>query len=158
MPHTALPLHIFEPRYRQMIRHALDGFTTFGVRPIAIALTGPFAKMAQRNNQLLRCVVCVAYVVQFLMAVSILWCRDFAAHRSIELMSQVSVCIVRRSYDQSKIQLWLFLDWRKCEVKCVRYFRDWDFDRWKVLACFFRGLIARNFHIKVRWSLLHLPW
>ena len=63
LPHTALPLHIFEPRYRQMIRHALDGSTTSGVRPIAIASISPSAKMAQRNPPL-RSVVCVAHIVQ----------------------------------------------------------------------------------------------
>ena len=125
--HPALPRHIFESRYRQMIRHALDGSITSGFRSIAIASTGLSAKMAERN-QLLRSDVCVAHVVQFLMAVLMLWFSDFATNRSIELMSQrVRVCIVRQSCDQSKIQLWLFLDWRKCEVKCVRYFRDWEF-------------------------------
>jgi uncharacterized protein len=30
-PHATLPLHVFEPRYRLMVRHVLDGDQTFGV-------------------------------------------------------------------------------------------------------------------------------
>lgn len=31
LPHNALPLHVFEPRYRHMIEHVLDHDRTFGV-------------------------------------------------------------------------------------------------------------------------------
>jgi Lon protease-like protein len=30
-PHTRLPLHVFEPRYRQMVQDALDGDQRFGI-------------------------------------------------------------------------------------------------------------------------------
>lgn len=30
-PHASMPLHVFEPRYREMIRHCLDGDERFGV-------------------------------------------------------------------------------------------------------------------------------
>src|SRR5687767_6998991 len=30
-PHTRLPLHVFEPRYRQMVRDALDGDQRIGI-------------------------------------------------------------------------------------------------------------------------------
>jgi len=63
LPHTALPLHIFEPRYRQMIRHAISPSQTSTIRPIAIASICPSAKMVQRNPPL-RNVVCVAHIVQ----------------------------------------------------------------------------------------------
>lgn len=63
LPHTALPLHIFEPRYRQMVSHALGGSATSGSRPIAIASICPSAKISQRNPPL-RSVVCVAHIVQ----------------------------------------------------------------------------------------------
>ena len=71
LPHTALPLHVFEPRYRQMIRHALgytnghsqEDSTSSGIRPIAIASISPSAKMSQRNPPL-RSVVCVAHIVE----------------------------------------------------------------------------------------------
>ncbi|MHB1561286.1 MAG: LON peptidase substrate-binding domain-containing protein [Isosphaeraceae bacterium] len=42
-PHVILPLHIFEPRYRQMTRDALDGdqlVTMVQVRPTAAGTTG----------------------------------------------------------------------------------------------------------------------
>ncbi|MET1002223.1 MAG: LON peptidase substrate-binding domain-containing protein, partial [Acidimicrobiia bacterium] len=30
-PHALLPLHVFEPRYRVMMRHCLEGDKEFGV-------------------------------------------------------------------------------------------------------------------------------
>ena len=35
LPHGLLPLHIFEPRYQQLLNHALEGDNTFGVVLIA---------------------------------------------------------------------------------------------------------------------------
>ena len=32
-PHTLMPLHVFEPRYRVMIRHVMEGDHEFGVVP-----------------------------------------------------------------------------------------------------------------------------
>ncbi len=63
LPHTALPLHIFEPRYRQMIRRALAGSPCASVQPIAIASITPQAKATARNPPL-REVVCVGHIVQ----------------------------------------------------------------------------------------------
>lgn len=63
LPHTALPLHIFEPRYRQMIRHALEGSPSASIQPIAVASIMPDAKSTLRDPPL-REVVCVAHIVQ----------------------------------------------------------------------------------------------
>ena len=63
LPHTALPLHIFEQRYRQMIRHALGGSPSASIQPIAIASIMPDAKSTLRDPPL-REVVCVAHIVQ----------------------------------------------------------------------------------------------
>lgn len=63
LPHTALPLQIFEPRYRQMIQHALRGSASTGTKPLALASISPIAKGSQRNPPL-RKVVCVAHIVQ----------------------------------------------------------------------------------------------
>ncbi len=65
LPHTALPLHIFEPRYRQMVRHALQGSSSTSARPIAFATISPTSK-AQLRNPPLREVVCVAHIVRHL--------------------------------------------------------------------------------------------
>ncbi|MSQ90971.1 MAG: hypothetical protein EXS01_06230 [Phycisphaerales bacterium] len=63
LPHTALPLHIFEPRYRQMIRHAITGTETATMLPIAVASIVPGAKVALHNPPV-RGVVCVAHIVK----------------------------------------------------------------------------------------------
>ena len=55
LPHAAVPLHIFEPRYRAMVRQALD---SSGL--IAMAVYDPDAD----EPNTLRPVVCVGYVVQ----------------------------------------------------------------------------------------------
>ncbi len=63
LPHSALPLHIFEPRYRQLVRRALEGSPTASIRPVAIASIEPDAKVTLRDPPL-RGVVCVAHIVR----------------------------------------------------------------------------------------------
>lgn len=72
LPHTALPLHIFEPRYRQMVACALEPVAR-GKQPLPIAIASiepsaspsisPDAPMERRNPPL-RSVVCVGHIVQ----------------------------------------------------------------------------------------------
>jgi len=72
LPHTALPLHIFEPRYRQMVACALEPVAR-GKQPLPIAIASiepgaspsmsPDAPMERRNPPL-RKVVCVGHIVQ----------------------------------------------------------------------------------------------
>ncbi len=72
LPHTLQPLHIFEPRYRQMIEevleHSSESRDVLDAAPIAMATLAPVpeearAARAYRNN-VLRPVVCVGRVVQ----------------------------------------------------------------------------------------------
>ena len=72
LPHTALPLHIFEPRYRQMVACALEHVAR-GKQPLPIAIASiePSASASMssdapmdRRNPPLRKVVCVGHIVQ----------------------------------------------------------------------------------------------
>lgn len=59
MPHTFLPLHIFEPRYREMTADALAG-----ERLIAMALLQPGYEKVYEGNPPIHDVVCVGRIVQ----------------------------------------------------------------------------------------------
>lgn len=60
LPQQVLPLHIFEPRYRQMIEHALDG-----AGQIAMAIfKGPGWKKNYHGKPALRPAVCITQIVQ----------------------------------------------------------------------------------------------
>jgi hypothetical protein len=60
MPHAVLPLHIFEPRYRQMVRDALDG-----AGQIAMAVfEGEAWTLDYQGRPPLRPAVCVGQIVQ----------------------------------------------------------------------------------------------
>ena len=61
MPHAALPLHIFEPRYRQMVEHALrdDG----GTRQFAMATLSMGPRDTGRPSRV-RDVVCVGHIAE----------------------------------------------------------------------------------------------
>ncbi|TVQ33149.1 MAG: hypothetical protein EA376_03590 [Phycisphaeraceae bacterium] len=60
LPHAVMPLHIFEPRYRQMVESALDG-----AGQIAIAtFEGERWKQEYHGTPPLRPVVCVGHIVQ----------------------------------------------------------------------------------------------
>lgn len=69
LPHTLQPLHVFEPRYRQMVEDALEaageGGQLLDAAPIAMATHAP---LCQQNgdpvNPTLRRVVCVGRMVQ----------------------------------------------------------------------------------------------
>jgi len=59
LPHAALPLHIFEPRYRQMVEHSLrdDG----GTRQFAMATLSTSPRDAGRPPRV-RDVVCIGHI------------------------------------------------------------------------------------------------
>lgn len=60
LPQQVLPLHIFEPRYRQMVEHALDG-----AGQIAMAVfEGDRWKQEYHGRPPLRPAVCIAQIVQ----------------------------------------------------------------------------------------------
>ncbi|CAG1009353.1 hypothetical protein PHYC_03692 [Phycisphaerales bacterium] len=60
LPQQVLPLHIFEPRYRQMVEHALDG-----AGQIAMAVfEGNRWKQEYHGRPPLRPAVCIAQIVQ----------------------------------------------------------------------------------------------
>lgn len=60
MPQQVLPLHIFEPRYRQMIDHVLDG-----AGQIAMGVfEGDRWKQEYHGRPLVRPAVCIGHVVQ----------------------------------------------------------------------------------------------
>ena len=65
LPHETLPLHIFEPRYRDMVGQCLDRSGQFA---IATWLRGPRAKHRQGENVAepvpLRPAVCVSQIIQ----------------------------------------------------------------------------------------------
>lgn len=60
LPHATVPLHIFEPRYRQMTREVLD---STGLIAMAV-LKSPRSKHQNQSNPPLREHVCVGYVVR----------------------------------------------------------------------------------------------
>lgn len=69
LPHTLQPLHVFEPRYRQMVEHALEAAgesrDVLDAGPIAMATIAPLpAGMAHPARAVLRPVVCVGRIVQ----------------------------------------------------------------------------------------------
>lgn len=60
LPQQVLPLHIFEPRYRQMVERALDG-----AGQIAMAVfRGPRWKQEYHGNPPIRPAVCVSQILQ----------------------------------------------------------------------------------------------
>lgn len=63
LPHTALPLHIFEPRYRQMVDHALGNNPDKAPVSIAVATIRPDSALSDRDPPV-REIVCVAHIVQ----------------------------------------------------------------------------------------------
>lgn len=58
LPGAPLPLHIFEPRYRQMVAHCLEGDRRFGLLYHDPDRAGPFQLESGRIG-------CVAEIVQF---------------------------------------------------------------------------------------------
>ncbi len=62
LPHSALPLHLYEPRYKQMVKHALEGSGPGKARPIAIA-TIKDAGESDATNPAIREAVCVGHIV-----------------------------------------------------------------------------------------------
>jgi uncharacterized protein len=60
LPQQVLPLHIFEPRYRQMIEHALDGA---GLVAMAI-FEGADWKSEYHGRPPIKPIVCVGHIVQ----------------------------------------------------------------------------------------------
>ena len=60
LPHATIPLHIFEPRYRQMTKDALD---SRGLIAVA-TFEGDDWKTDYENNPPLRPFVCVGYIVR----------------------------------------------------------------------------------------------
>lgn len=60
LPQQLLPLHIFEPRYRQMIEHVLDGSGQFALA----VFEGDRWKQEYHGKPPLRPAVCVAQIVQ----------------------------------------------------------------------------------------------
>lgn len=59
LPQQVIPLFIFEPRYRQMIEHALDG-----AGQVALAVYAARGKGAKGASAALRPAVCVAQIAQ----------------------------------------------------------------------------------------------
>ncbi|MFO0832220.1 MAG: LON peptidase substrate-binding domain-containing protein [Phycisphaerales bacterium] len=60
LPQQVLPLHVFEPRYRQMVEHALDGN---GLIAMAV-FEGDQWKQEYHGRPRIRPVVCVGHIVQ----------------------------------------------------------------------------------------------
>ncbi len=60
LPQQLLPLHIFEPRYRQMIEHVLDGSGQFALA----VFEGDRWKQEYHGKPPLRPAVCIAQIVQ----------------------------------------------------------------------------------------------
>lgn len=60
LPHQILPLHIFEPRYRQMVDHALDGAGQIAMA----AFAGDEWKQTYHGRPELRPAVCVGQIMQ----------------------------------------------------------------------------------------------
>ncbi|MSR28433.1 MAG: hypothetical protein EXS03_02510 [Phycisphaerales bacterium] len=63
LPHSALPLHVFEPHYRQMMRDALAGGAEVPPKPIAIAAIEPSAPATDRTPPV-REAVCIGHIVK----------------------------------------------------------------------------------------------
>ena len=63
LPHSALPLHIFEPRYRQMVERTLEEGGRGRAKPIAIATIQPGVDILARNPEV-REAVCVGHIVK----------------------------------------------------------------------------------------------
>ena len=59
LPHAMMPVHIFEPRYRQMVREALDG-----PGQIAMAIYDESAPLDEHGRPALRDAVCVGQIMQ----------------------------------------------------------------------------------------------
>lgn len=60
MPQQVLPLHIFEPRYRQMVEHTLDGNGQFALA----VFKGPQWKQEYHGNPAVRPIVCLAHIFE----------------------------------------------------------------------------------------------
>lgn len=60
LPQQVVPLHIFEPRYRQMMEHVLDGSGQFALA----TFEGPRWKQEYHGRPPLRSAVCVAQVAR----------------------------------------------------------------------------------------------
>lgn len=63
MPHGIAPLHVFEPRYRQLVSDALDGEKQFAMAMYE-ERHGGSAKMNAHGHPALRPVVCVGHIVR----------------------------------------------------------------------------------------------
>ena len=53
-PHGAVPLHIFEPRYRELIRHCIDTESEFGIvleRDAGVAKIGCSAQVVEITQE-----------------------------------------------------------------------------------------------------------
>ncbi|MBT4530265.1 MAG: LON peptidase substrate-binding domain-containing protein [Phycisphaerae bacterium] len=60
LPHAIIPLSVFEPRYRQLVDHSLDGSGQ-----VAIATYNDVCwKQHKKNESILRDVVCLAQIIQ----------------------------------------------------------------------------------------------
>lgn len=59
-PQQVLPLHIFEPRYRQMVEHVLDGSGQFAMA----VFQGERWKQEYHGRPPIRPVVCIGHIVQ----------------------------------------------------------------------------------------------
>jgi hypothetical protein len=62
LPHAGLPLHIFEPRYRQMVSDVLDKDGLIAMGQFAVDIT---SDEYERGRPLLKPIVCVGYVEQY---------------------------------------------------------------------------------------------
>lgn len=62
LPHVALPLHIFEPRYLQMTREALD---SHGLIAMAVFEHTPDEHEYQHGRPPLKPYVCLGYIAQY---------------------------------------------------------------------------------------------
>lgn len=60
LPQQVIPLHIFEPRYRQMIGHALDSAGQFAMS----VFRGPKWKLEYHGRPPLRPAVCIGQIIQ----------------------------------------------------------------------------------------------
>ncbi len=60
LPHAVQPLHIFEPRYRQMVKHSLAAMKSGGGQIAMATMTG----IRGSSEPLIREVVCIGQIVQ----------------------------------------------------------------------------------------------
>ncbi len=63
MPHGILPLHVFEPRYRQMVSDALDGPGQIAMAVFEGGPKGPWTK-EYHGRPPIRPIVCVGQIIQ----------------------------------------------------------------------------------------------